>query len=102
MPREPLPPRRFSDNIQVISNGTFMTMTVGRYPDGRPGEVFVSDIKAGTAADALLRDTAILMSLALQYGCPIETMQHAITRDAVGGSSSFMGSLIDELAKEKE
>ena len=51
--RELLPPRRSSENVEIESNGITMTITVGRYPDGRPGEAFVSDIKAGTHADAV-------------------------------------------------
>jgi hypothetical protein len=47
--RKTLPQRRGSENITIESNGVFMTVTGGRYDNGRPGEVFVSDIKAGVA-----------------------------------------------------
>ena len=100
MPRELLPQRRASENITIEANGVFMTVTVGRYDDGRPGEVFTSDIKAGTAADSLLRDAAIVLSFALQHGASPVAMQSAVTRDRDGAPASFVGSLIDELVKE--
>lgn len=100
--RELLPPRRSSENVEIESNGITMTITVGRYPDGRPGEAFVSDIKAGTHADALLRDAAIILSIALQYGAPVATFSGAVTRNPDGSSASFMGALVDHLAKEEK
>lgn len=100
--RERLPNRRASDNITIQSNGVYMTVTVGRYGDGRAGEVFTSDIKAGTSADSLLRDAAVILSIALQYGTPIETIAGAITRNRDGSATSFMGALVDHLNKESQ
>ncbi len=47
-------------------------LTVGLYEDGRPGEVFAKMGKEGQAISGLLDGWAIGMSIALQYGIPLE------------------------------
>lgn len=49
-------------------------ITVGFYDDGRPGEVFIKIAKHGSTISGLLDTIALLTSLALQYGVPIETL----------------------------
>lgn len=46
-------------------------LTVGLYPDGTPGEVFVVSDKIGSSLRALLDSWAIAVSLGLQYGVPL-------------------------------
>lgn len=100
--RELLPARRRSENMKIESNGVYMTATVGRYPDGRPGEVFVSDIKFGTVAESICHDAAVILSIALQYGAQVDVLAAAMTRDGNGNPHSFLGALADHLAKEKK
>lgn len=99
--RDAMPARRNSENLKVEANGVFMTMTVGYYPDGRPGEVFVSDIKSGVSADAISRDAAVMLSLALQHGVELSTMAKAVTRERDGKASSFMGALVDQMIRDE-
>lgn len=47
---------------------------VGLFPDGRPGEVFIRADKTGTLASGALDATAVMMSLLLQHGVPLETI----------------------------
>src|SRR4051812_37603862 len=54
-------------------------------------EVFVSAQKVNSALDVLASDGAILMSLLIQYGCPIETISHAMKRNPDGSPSSALG-----------
>lgn len=49
-------------------------ITVGFYEDGRPGEVFIKISKHGSTISGLLDTIAVLTSLALQYGVPIEAL----------------------------
>jgi ribonucleoside-diphosphate reductase alpha chain len=49
-------------------------VTVGVYPDGRPGEIFITISKAGSTLHGLVDAVAIMSSLALQYGVPVEHM----------------------------
>lgn len=48
--------------------------TVGMYDDGRPGEVFVHADKTGTLASGALDAVAIMMSVALQHGVPLDVL----------------------------
>lgn len=49
-------------------------LTVGFYPDGRPGELFVRMAKEGSTLGGLMDAWATMMSIALQYGVPLEVM----------------------------
>lgn len=105
MTRELLPERRASFNFTVAIQGEKYHVTVGYYPDGRPGEVFVdriytkSSAKVGTLLDSLCRDAAILVSMALQYGAPPDVMAHAISRDEEGTPQTIVGEIVDHIIK---
>lgn len=47
---------------------------IGLFPDGSPGELFLTGSKQGSTIAGLLDGVAILTSLALQYGVPLEAM----------------------------
>jgi len=47
---------------------------VGLYEDGRPGEIFVTIAKEGSTISGLMDAVALLTSVALQYGVPIEDL----------------------------
>ena len=49
-------------------------ITVGMYEDGSPGEVFMKMAKQGSTVSGLMDSLAICMSLALQYGVPLQTI----------------------------
>ena len=98
--RRPLPPRRAAESFDMIhgdQRNTF-TVTLGYYPDGSIGEVFIAGVKAGSQMDAIARDGAILLSLALQFGVPLKTIQHAITRNEQGYADTVIGAVIDKIA----
>jgi hypothetical protein len=76
--RERLPDRRRHDVAEVEHGGFKLIIGVGRYADGRLGEVFVSTHKGGTAIDTILRDSAILLSFALQAGVDVATIRAAM------------------------
>lgn len=48
--------------------------TAGEYADGRPGEVFVKADRTGSMARGLMDAVAVLMSMLLQYGIPVEAI----------------------------
>jgi hypothetical protein len=73
-------------------------MTAGHYPDGRIGEIFLSADRANSLLDFLMSDAAILASLALQYGCPLDEIRHALKRDARGRAASPIGAALDRIA----
>ena len=99
--REALPHRRPSETFKLRHNNgrAAYHVTVGYYDDGRFGEVFVSSNQVGTSLDAMARDLAVLMSLCLQHGCAIQTIRHALTREADGKPSTIAGAIADKLTE---
>jgi ribonucleoside-diphosphate reductase alpha chain len=49
-------------------------ITVGLYEDGSPGELFITMAKEGSTIGGLMDTIGTLVSLALQYGVPLETL----------------------------
>src|SRR5213079_986604 len=49
-------------------------ITVGLYEDGTPGEVFIRISKEGSTVGGLMDTIATLVSLALQYGVPVDSL----------------------------
>ena len=47
---------------------------VGFYEDGTPGEIFIKMAKEGSTISGLMDTIAILTSMALQYGVPLEVL----------------------------
>ena len=75
------------------------TVTVGFYADGTPGEVFIDSRKTGGDVEAVARDAAVLLSLGLQHGVPIEAIRHAVTRNGASSApASIIGAVIDAVA----
>jgi hypothetical protein len=91
--RERLPNRRAAEMFDFEHNGRPWTLTVGRFGDGRIAEVFLSTNKL-SAVGELAAEAAIVASLALQSGCPLETLRHALDgRDAgpLGAALAIIG-----------
>jgi hypothetical protein len=97
--RRTLAMRRSAETFDISFGGLNRSyaVTLGFYEDGSLGEVFISGGKSGEAVEAIARDGAVLLSLALQYGARIENMASAITRDGQGEPSSIIGAVIDRL-----
>jgi ribonucleoside-diphosphate reductase alpha chain len=49
-------------------------ITCGLYEDGRPGEIFVKISKEGSMVSGLMDAVALLTSVTLQYGVPVEDL----------------------------
>ncbi len=49
-------------------------ITVGLYEDGEPGELFITMAKEGSTIGGLMDTIGTLVSLAFQYGVPLETL----------------------------
>lgn len=103
--RSILPNRRCHELIDFDFWGVDFTAGLGRVSDkdGRPKgsvqEIFMNAGKEGTAIDVMSRDAAVMISIALQHGAPIETLRHAITRNADGTPQGPVGRLLDLLAQ---
>jgi hypothetical protein len=98
MSRRVLPQRRASETRNVRFYNQDVAFTVGYYPDGTPGEIFIDAGKSGMDVQSTARDAAVTLSLALQHGAPIETIRRAVTRNGSGEPTSVLGAIVDILA----
>lgn len=96
MTRIPLPNRRMHETVRFEHWGLRYIVGLGRArPQDKISEVFINCGKAGTQAETLARDSAILLSLALQHGVPLAEIGHALTRNVDGTPSGPIGALVD-------
>jgi hypothetical protein len=98
--RQRLPNRRPNESFTFEVGGFRFTATVGRFPDGRIGEVFLNNHKAGNAVDANARDAAILLSFALQHGADVDSIRRALCRDSQGRALGPIAAALDRLAEQ--
>ncbi len=73
-------------------------MTVGEYPDGSPGEVFIHGATPGSDTDLLCDDIGVLVSRLLQYGDDPASLAAGIGRLGNGAPASIVGLIADVLA----
>ena len=97
MTRRALAQRRASETFNLRFWNQLFTVTVGFYPDGTLGEVFVGVGKTGNDIQSIARDAGVLLSLALQHGVPPETIRHAVTRSASEEPASILGAVVDSI-----
>jgi hypothetical protein len=98
--RHRLPNRRPAETFELEVAGLKYTATVGRFPDGRIGEIFLNNHKSNSAADTNARDCAIVCSIALQFGADLETIRKALCRDAHDRPSGPLGAALDHIAED--
>jgi ribonucleoside-diphosphate reductase alpha chain len=72
--RRKLPDERASITHKFSIAGHEGYITVGMYEDGAPGEIFLTMSKEGSTISGLMDSFATAISLALQYGVPIQTL----------------------------
>jgi len=100
--RQRLPNRRRNATFDFECAGLRYTATVGRLPDGRIGEIFLNNHKSNSAADTNARDSAIVCSIALQYGADLNTLRRALSRDSHGRALGALGAALDHLADDSQ
>ncbi len=101
MTRHVLPIRRRSETTEFSHAGLSFKLSVGFRPSsGEIAEIFLSSSKVGSPIEALARDAAILVSIALQHGAELAKIRHALTRDHDGGPATLIGAALDILDAE--
>lgn len=93
--RRLLPNRRSSEFYNFEHDGHRYRASVSRFEDGSLAEVFLDGSKPDTAVAIVGRDLAVAASLALQYGCPVETLRKALSRLHSGEAAGPLGALLD-------
>jgi hypothetical protein len=92
--RQALPNRRRCETLEIEHAGQRFVLTFSRYRDGRPAEIFLSSRHIGSPLEAIARDAAIVVSIALQFGADLRTIRDALTRDHDGGPATLLGTAL--------
>jgi ribonucleoside-diphosphate reductase alpha chain len=106
MMREKMPPDRDSVTHKFSVGGHEGYITVGKYADGRPGEIFIKMSKEGSTLSGVMDGLALTMSLGLQYGVPLKALVDKLlnTRFEPSGITQnanirFATSVLDYIAR---
>jgi len=99
MGRQRLLNRRAAETFEIEVGNLRYTATAGRFEDGRLAEIFLQNTKSASQSDNNARDSAVAASLALQFGCPLETLQRALLRDSRDRPSTPLGTAIDFIVR---
>ncbi|MEM9372138.1 MAG: hypothetical protein AAGA55_00710 [Planctomycetota bacterium] len=70
--RQSLTPTRDSITHKFTIDRHEGYLTIGLYPDGTPGEIFIKIAKEGSAISGMCQAFCRAFSIALQYGLPID------------------------------
>jgi ribonucleoside-diphosphate reductase alpha chain len=100
--RQRLPDTRRSLTHKFNIVGHEGYITVGLYENGQPGEVFITMAKEGSTVGGLMDSFGTAISIALQYGVPLEVLVHKFSHarfEPMGITSNpeirFAKSIID-------
>ena len=108
--RRRLPGRRKGYTQKAIVGGHKVYLRTGEYEDGVIGEIFIDMHKEGAAFRSLMNNFAIAISIALQYGVPLDEFVEAFTftrfepsgmvegNEAIKMSTSVLDYIFRELA----
>jgi hypothetical protein len=89
--RARLPDRRVAELVDFEHAGRRWTLTIGRFADGGIAELFIDGPRDAPIV-ALDQESAIVASLALQSGCALETLRHALADRRAGPLSQCLGA----------
>jgi hypothetical protein len=99
--RQRLPNRRLSETFELEVNGRKYRCSYSRFPNGRLAEIFISNNRVNSDSDTAAKDSAVVCSIALQYGVPLEVICKALMRDSQGRPSGPLGVALDMLDEAK-
>lgn len=102
MPRDKLPSRRHSENVELTLGRTSVTVQLGYDPEGQVKEVFCATNKFGSDADTAIRDVAVLISFLLQYGCDMQEVIDVLASDTYGNPEGVAGMIARHIVKESK
>jgi hypothetical protein len=98
MTRQRLPNRRAAETVMLEHDGARFMVTIGFYPDGRPGEVFTHGARSGSNLDALLADACVVVSYLIQHGVEPGELAGSMGRLGNTKPASVIGAVIDLVA----
>jgi hypothetical protein len=96
--RKRLPNRRAATTFDFEHNGNRFVATYSPFPDGRVGEILISNHKVGSHLDMCVRDLGAAASLALQFGCSLDKLRRSLLRKADGSPATALGAALDVIS----
>jgi hypothetical protein len=96
-----LPNRRGQETWDFDYQNIKYTMSISRFPDSQPAEVFVECSKSTSDYESLARDSALIISIALRSGVPLQKLRSSVTRLTGGKPASLTGKMLDEMTRAK-
>lgn len=99
MIRTRLPNRRDSVRATLTVDG--QEFTVGLSFDGhnRPKELFLDGLKEGSQITTILRDLAVVISVAVQTGVSPKALAKSVGRGTNGEAASVVGAALDFMVR---
>ena len=98
MTRQRLPDRRIAETVALVHGGARFMVTIGFYPDGRPGEAFTHGARSGSNLDALLADACVVISCLIQHGVEPRDLAASMGRLGSAEPASVIGAVVDLVA----
>ncbi len=89
-------------------SSTHFEASIGFDAQGKPKEIFLCGAKSGSDLDAMLNDTAVAISVALQHDVPAKAMAASVARipEEIDGPgllpASIVGAVLDLVASYEE
>src|SRR2546430_685001 len=101
--RQRLPSRRASTNFTFDCGPHRYIATISYFPGtDQLSEIFLGNGRAGSDVDAAAKDSAVIASIALQFGIPVDVIRKALLRDSQGRASSPLGAALDRIAEQSQ
>lgn len=95
--RERLTNRRLSETFDIEVSGRKYRCSFSRYADGRLVEIFISNNRVNSDSDTAAKDSAVVCSIALQFGVPVDVIRKALMRNSRGRASGPLGAVLDQI-----
>ena len=89
--------RRMSTTVEFDYSGVHYTASYSYGSDGKLAEVFLNAGKEGSAADIIGRECSVILSIALQYGTPIEVITESLPKLANGEPAGPVGMVLTKM-----
>lgn len=104
MSREKLPNRREACSIEFAHEAFRYVLTYSRYPDGRLAELFLDmrlSAHPGDPIDAMAKDMATLVSIALQHGISEEEILSSLSQERDGTMRGPLGVALQIIGRQR-
>jgi hypothetical protein len=97
--RARLATRRPSTSFAFACGPYHYVATISYFPGtNQLAEIVLGNGRAGSDIDAAAKDSAVVASIALQHGVPVDVIRKAQLRGGQGKSSSPLGAALDTIA----